>query len=345
MRRGPAGVSSNRPPSRSNPAKRPFTSSGLAPDADTADTGRPEELEFRIQTRTGETRWIGHVCQPVVGEDGTYLGRRASNRDVTARRQAAEERLALLEQNLRLQKSQSLAQMAGGVAHVLNNQLTVVLNSLDLAETSGSATERQDRLVSARRATDKSVEIGRFLLTYLGQLPGQRGRADLVAICREALTERRDLIPSSVTVDMTLNEPGPSAVVDAAQIRDAVARLIENACDAIGHSTGSLHLSVGLTTDTDLAHWRHSPDDWTPGSQPYAAVSVTDSGEGIPAAHLEQLFDPFFTTRFPGRGLGLTIVAAAARDHGGVVAIRSDAHGTVARLLLPVNAPAAAGLS
>jgi PAS domain S-box-containing protein len=296
------------------------------------------ELEFRIQTKAGETRWLSHVCRAVVSESGTYLGRRASNRDITARREADQERLQLVAQNLRLQKSESLARMAGGVAHLINNNLTVVMGNLDLIASASDPAELRELAGDARFAADRAAEIGRFLLTYLGQSGGERTSTDIAAMCRLVVDETRMRVPPNIEVSVALDVPGPRAVVDVAQVSSAVAHLLDNACDAIGRAGGALRISVGRVQGLALERGLY-PAGWTPEDRPYVAIAVADSGEGILPENVERVFDPFFSTRFPGRGLGLTIVAAVARDHGGGVTLHTDASGTVMRLLLPA-APA-----
>lgn len=89
-------------------------------------------LEYRIIARDGSEHWIEHICRPVQGADGAYLGRRVSNRDVTERKQAEEEREKLQAQLLQAQKMEAVGTLAGGIAHDFNNLLTVVMGFSEL---------------------------------------------------------------------------------------------------------------------------------------------------------------------------------------------------------------------
>jgi signal transduction histidine kinase len=259
-------------------------------------------------------------------------------RDITARKQAEAEKERLEAMNRQLQKSESLGRMAGAIAHHFNNQLHAVMLGLEAAMTALPAQSTgisylADAMTSARRAAEVSTQM----LTYLGQSHGQRERQDLCVTCRHYLPLLRVVLPQGAALETTLPSPGPQVYANANQIQQVLTNLVTNAIEARSDGPGEVYLTVTTARAADVPATNRFPIDWQPRHPSYACIEVADAGSGIAAGDIEQLFDPFFSSKFTGRGLGLPVVLGIARAHGGVVHVESRPGRTVFRVYLPVT--------
>ena len=247
-----------------------------------------------------------------------------------------EERLKLESQIQQAQKLESLGVLAGGIAHDFNNLLMGVIGNADLAllqledDASGRETVNQIKTAGLHAA-----DLCRQLLAYSG-----RGRFD---IKRFLLTELVDdmvrLLEVSISKTTVLNcefsDSLPPVEADINQIRQVVMNLVTNASDAIGDKCGAICIATGLV-DADEACLRDSfLNDELPAGL-YAYVEVTDTGCGMDKETQMSIFDPFFSTKFSGRGLGLAAVLGIVRGHRGAIQVQSEVgKGTTIKVLLP----------
>ena len=218
-----------------------------------------------------------------------------------------------------VQKSESLGRMAGAVAHHFNNQLQLVMLNLELA-LAGAGGE----LAVAMHATRKAAELSGQMLTYLGQSHVRKERLDLAETCRQSLALLKSTVLPSVEVETDLPSPGPSLHANASQIQQVLLNLLTNAVEAKSAERGAIRLSVKTASAAEILAADHFPLDWQPQATTYACLEVTDRGSGITAAELQRIFDPFYSTKFTGRGLGLPVVLGIARSHAGVVMVKSE---------------------
>jgi PAS domain S-box-containing protein len=300
------------------------------------------EVDFRIHTCGGEERWIAHVCQRVHGRDGQYLGRRASNRDITERKRIEAEKDKLEAQNRLLKKSQSLGRMAGAIAHHFNNQLQVMMMNLDFALRSKSSGEfPTENLTGAMQSARKAAEMSSLMLTYLGQTNCKREAMDLSAACLRSLPMLQASTPTNVLFESELPTPGPAAMVNANQIQQLLINLITNAWEASLGGRGAIRLTLKTVAAGDIPTANRFPIDCLPRDNNYACLGVADEGCGIADKDIETLFDPFYSTKFTGRGLGLPVVLGIVRAHQGAITVQSEpGRGSVFRVFLPITADA-----
>ncbi|MFZ3049016.1 MAG: ATP-binding protein, partial [Desulfatirhabdiaceae bacterium] len=114
-------------------------------------------------------------------------------------------------------------------------------------------------------------------------------------------------LPETIRMRLDMAEPHPIIQGNAGQIRQVVTSLMANAIESIGNHAGEIVVTVGVRTSAEMAHTRFHPQDWTPDAMRYVCISVRNTGSGMDADTVEKIFDPFFSTRFTGRGLGLSV--------------------------------------
>jgi signal transduction histidine kinase len=264
------------------------------------------------------------------------------HRSGAERRRADEERRALEERLLHAQKSESLGRMAGAIAHSFNNLLTVVISGIELArERAHDEAGRDARLAQAAAAAARAAALSRAMRQYV-EAPGLRhGAVDLGRIYRDALAQAQTTRPSGAR--LTAAAPPARLWVrgDQEQIRGMLVNLVTNAVEALDGREGHIELAIEEVGDDTIRAWRTYPRDWVPPAGRYACLRVRDSGCGMTDEVLERIFDPFYSTKFPGRGLGLALALSTARAGGGAIAVEtSPGRGSTFRVLMLIVSPA-----
>ena len=267
------------------------------------------------------------------------MGRRESNHDITNRKQAEDEKEKLEVQNRQLQKTASLGRMAGAIAHLFNNKLFVVIGYLELAlESLPQDNKIINDLTAALQAATKAGEVSRLMLTYLGQVTGTREPLDLSEICRRSLPLIQTTIPTNVVLETDLLSPGPTITANLNQIQMILTNLISNSWEAVGDNLGNIRLTVKTVSSADISSLHRFPVNWQLEDTSYACLETWDTGCGITTKDIEEVFDPFFSTKFTGRGLGLPVVLGLVQAHGGAVTVESTpGKGSVFRVFLPIS--------
>jgi PAS domain S-box-containing protein len=257
-------------------------------------------------------------------------------RDISERRQAEADRASLAQRNQQLRKAESLGRMAGAVAHLFNNHLQAVTGNLDLLAGSMDGQARERWIAGARQALEKATRVSRLMLVYLGQIADDQEPCRLTELCRGALPDLLDRAPGNAAIHSNFPAPGPVIRAAAPLVRDILGNLVTNAWEALGGAPGSIHLVLSTCPAEAIPAAHRFPVGWQPKAPKYACLSVADTGGGIPEADLEKVFEPFYTTRFTGRGLGLPVVLGIAQAHGGAVVVAgAPGGGTVFQVYFP----------
>jgi signal transduction histidine kinase len=257
--------------------------------------------------------------------------------DITARKRAEEVKKKLEDQNRQLQKSESLGRMAGAIAHHFNNQLQAVMMNLELAllDLPPNAGSREN-LTNAMNSALKAAEVSTQMLTYLGQTQGKHEPLDLSEVCRSSLPMLRATMPKSVILETELPSPGPIASANANHIQQILTNLVTNAWE--GDGRGAIRLTIKAVSAADIPAANRFPVEFRPQQNGYVCLEVADVGCGIMPKDIEKLFEPFFSSKFTGRGLGLPVVLGIVRAHSGVVTVESEpGQGSVFRVFLPLS--------
>jgi signal transduction histidine kinase/CheY-like chemotaxis protein len=269
----------------------------------------------------GEARHFFNVLAPIV-DGGRVRGIVGVNIDVTDTRR-------LDEQNQRVQRIESLGVLAGGLAHDFNNLLMAVLGNIDLARQSmPPEAPAAGLLEEARRVCREARGLTQQLLTFARGGEPVRVLAHLGDVVREAaLFAARG---SSCRCEVTCDDALWSAHADVAQIRQVVHNLVLNAVQAM---PGGGVVRAGVR-NAELGEGVAGSSGLLPGR--YVEIRVSDEGAGIAAGDLPRIFDPYFTTKESGHGLGLAVVHSVVRKHGGSVRVQSPVgSGTTFDVLVP----------
>lgn len=265
----------------------------------------------------------------------------AQLRDEIEQRQRAEEERRVLDAHMQqVQKLESMGLMAGGIAHDFNNLLSGILGNADLALAQlGDGDPTRPHLTEIRRAALRSAGLTNQMLAYSGRGHFRIETVDLNALVQDL----DDLLQAGMTRKVTFRHEFaaflPPVRVDAAQVRQVVMNLITNAAEAIHDAAGTVTVRTstldhpgGLVPDGVL-HWI-----LTPGR--YVAFTVQDTGCGLDPDNLARIFEPFFSTKSHGRGLGLAAVLGIVRGHKGALTIRTAlGQGSTFGMLLPAADP------
>ncbi len=303
---------------------------------------QPFEVEYRFAHRDGREKWVLVRGRPIHAADGRFRFLEGLAIDVTALKLAEQEKLAIERQLLEAQKLESLGVLAGGIAHDFNNILTTVLMNATLArrvtDAAGPVTPHLAQIEeAARRATDLCQQM----LAYAGKGKLVTDRIDLSALVRDTATLLEVTIRKSTRLDLRLADRLPPVLADATQLRQIVMNLVLNAADAIGEKPGVVTVTT-CAQAADAAFLRTALGHPELPSGTYVGLEVTDNGAGMPPETIARIFEPFFSTKFSGRGLGLAAVRGIVQAHRGALFVGSQpGTGSTFRLLLPATSGAA----
>lgn len=280
---------------------------------DTAAESAPDGLH---QVRARPELWVELEKRPV-RLDGATVGSVWFIHDETQRRQ--------LDATLHAARQvESLGLIAGGVAHDFNNLLVSINGNAELGELFADTEPARvkEYLARIRRAGEQGADLARQLLTYAGKGQVVLGDVDINRVVESTTDMLRSSLRGSVDVVVNLADEPPHTVADSTQIAQVLLNLIINAEEAIGARDGTIHVSTGrsLLSRTELDAMIGA-EDVAPGH--FVFIRVGDDGPGIAPDTLPRIFDPFFSTKAVGRGLGLASTLGAIRKHHGCCQVTS----------------------
>ncbi len=296
----------------------------------------------------GETREIAIRCQstqttPVEmrvvtiewENEPAYL---ASLRDLTERRQGEEERQRHETERQYAQKQESLGVLAGGIAHDFNNLLMSIVARAGLALRSlSSDSPAREHLQIIEKSGLRGGELANQMLTFAGQTRLDFQAINLQQFLNDIKPFLRSTVSKRIILTFTVSSNLPPIRADQSQLRQLLMNIVTNAAEAIGDQEGTIQMSASAmdTSTHDLRHY-HIMGDLPSG--PCVSFKIQDSGNGMNPELIPKIFDPFFSTKFPGRGLGLAALLGIVRGHGAAIAVHSRiGHGTEFLFLFPTT--------
>ena len=228
------------------------------------------------------------------------------------------------------------ATLARGVAHQLNNSLTSIIGYISLAHDEPDLSKARRLLGASLDAAQQSAELVRKLLAFGGRsVFNAREGIDLAEQIRNFEGIMRAKVPERIRLEFNLAEDAPRVHADPEQIKGALIALLVNAVEAIKEGPGTITVKTCVREFTKRAlQGLRNGSKLKSGT--YVSIEVRDTGAGIPAEHQNRIFDPFFSTKFLGRGLGLAAIDGLARSHNGAIGLTTEVgRGTEFRLYLP----------
>jgi len=299
-----------------------------------AFAGEVVDEEVELVTDSGRVVYQ-NIVAPIRHED-RVVGILGINIDITRRRGAEDDRRRLETQMLQSQKLESLGLLAGGVAHDFNNLIMGILGNAQFALAElPQGSPALEYLQRAERGAQRAADLANQILAYSGRGGGVAEPVDLSEVVREMAHLLSVSISRKVEVAYHLRTDLPSVDVDVTQLRQVVMNLITNAAESLGGGGGGVSVSTGIR-DCDQEYLTSAyVNDELPAGR-YVFLEVADSGCGMDQETRSKMFDPFFSTKVLGRGLGLAAVLGIVRRHGGAIRVVSEVgQGTVVRVLLP----------
>jgi PAS domain S-box-containing protein len=267
-------------------------------------------VQFRIRTRDGETRWIDHACQPVKDAQGAFLGIRASNKDVSDRKKVEFEVQQQRNELAHVTRVAAMGELTSSLAHELNQPLAAIRNYANAAQRLLSQDE--PNLSKAREALAGIIRDDRRAAEVISRVRGLLKKEEpgnssvhLNTVIQEVLAfVRIDSVLEGLSIETELAPGLPAVPGDRVQLQQVLLNLMLNAADAMHNANPDLRkLMIKTENEEDGA----------------VKVSVRDFGAGIDEAQRDKLFEPFYTTKPAGMGMGLAISARIIHAHEGSI--------------------------
>jgi len=300
-----------------------------------ASAGETIRFQENLESVNGATLNIDASYTPVKGENGQVDFIVVEGRDIT-------DRLEFERRIQETQKLESLGILAGGIAHDFNNLLTGIIGNANLLEMDmPKLSPYLPYVKSIETAAMKSAKLAKQMLAYSGRGHFFIEELNLNELIDESL-HLLDLATSKQAVLKTNLHPElPLIDADASQIRQVMMNLVVNASEAIGRRSGLIAITTGVMfADTSYIRRLRLQTEIEAGQ--YVTLEVSDNGEGMDKETLQRIFEPFFSTKFTGRGLGLSAVMGIVRGHRGGIQVYSEpSKGTTVKILIPVKQTAA----
>lgn len=313
-------------------------------------TREPFTCDLRLLPRRGAPLWASLTLKASGGPGpaGPAAPARGSPPalailvDLRARKRADEERDRLEAQVRLAQRLESIGRLAGDMAHQFNNLLGAMAGNLDLLRPELSSRPALARLDTLDQLVARAAEqVGR-IMSFAGRGTTRFQSLDLNLLMEDMAGLLRASLPTRVSLSMDLGSALPPMAGDPGQVQQVALNLVLNAAEALGAGGGTVTLRTALVriTEDDL---RTGLPGQVPVPGPYLALAVSDPGPGLTPEVRERMFDPYFSTRFAGRGLGLPVVHSVLASHGGGIQVDSgEGRRTILTALFPAQAEPAA---
>ncbi|HTZ18317.1 MAG TPA: PAS domain-containing protein [Dissulfurispiraceae bacterium] len=294
---------------------------------DSAESGNEaEHIDFRIITRNGEERWISHSCQAVYSNDGKWLGRRASNNDISTRHKLAEELMKVREM-------EAVGIVTAGIAHDFDELITAILGNIAVAKTHIDPESKVHHLLTnAEEVSLRVQDLTKQMIAF-----SRRGTPVKTTILAGNIIIK--VVPavvedSSIICDISMPEELWPVQADEVQFTQALRSLAFNAREAMG-DTGRLTVSARNVTIRDR-------DRLAVESGDYVRISIKDSAVDIPTENTTRIFDPELAMKDAGpqkkTGLGIAMAYSIIADHDGFITVESEiGSGTTYHVYLPAE--------
>ena len=258
--------------------------------------------------------------------------------DITEQKRLEAERRTLENRIHQMEKTESLTLMTGAIAHLFNNHLAAVIGNLELlAEDLLPDANVSESLREAQTAAHRAAETSGLMLTFLGQSQRKPVLVDLADVCRRCLARLKADIPTAVEIICGLPDTGLVIRIDKCHLDQIISALFTNALESL-EKAGKVRVSIHTASAFDIPDTHRFPLDWKPISDSYACLTIADTGCGMDEKTIDRIFDPFYTQKFTGRGLGLAVVLGIVKMSEGCITVESaPSKGSVFQVFWPIS--------
>ena len=299
-------------------------------------------VEIRLLRKDGTLVWTEHINKPIYDQNKNLIAVEGIVRDITERKRLEEKRDQLEKQLMQAQKMEAIGQLAKGVAHDFNNQLTAILGFTKLAIS--NLEESNPVVLDLKKVFDaatKAKEISRELELFSSQHPMVCETIDMNLRITSLSKMLKRLIGENIALNLELDPALWKIVGDAGTIEQMIANLAINAQDAM--PKGGV---ITMKTENNIIDDRYCQEYHYARPGRFICFSLTDTGSGIDAKILQRIFEPFFTTKVMGKGtgLGLSVIYGIVKQHRGWINVFSEVgKGTTFKMYFPATEPDAGG--
>lgn len=293
--------------------------------------------DVMMKKKDGSLIWcslVGQAVNPDNMEDGSIW----IVLDITGRKRVEAENLEFELHLQQAQKLESLGVLAGGIAHDFNNILTVILGYCYLAmENLVSEDEYKAAFQQIETAGNRAADLCGQMLTYAGKSPLIRTRVNFWLLVNDVVRMLQAAFKKNVTIVLDLNHRIPEIQGDAGQIQQIVMNLIINAAEAIGTANGTIRVALKKTVFAEDLTIKDTFGSVISAGN-YVCLEVTDTGCGMDPETQKRIFEPFYTTKITGRGLGMSAIQGIVTSHDGILLLNSvPGVGTTFKVFFPLH--------
>ncbi len=278
--------------------------------------------------------WVLCNAYPIESSEGLLQQVVVVFSDITKLKKAEDDKLIFEQQIQHTQKLESLGVLSGGIAHDFNNILAIIMGYCSLTKMDYETAEHN--IQEIEKAAERAAALCRQMLAYAGKAQLAMSQLNMCTLLDEMVTMLKATLPQNAEINLDLPTDIPFINGDASQIRQIVMNLIINASEAIGKEHGEIQVSLAtIAIKTGQSEEEYNgksiPSGW------YVCLKVTDNGCGMDEETKWRIFEPFYTTKFTGRGLGMSAVLGIINSHGGSLQLQSHlGQGTTFKVYLPV---------
>lgn len=256
-------------------------------------------------------------------------------RDITEKKQAAEEKERLEAQLRQAQKLETIGTLAGGIAHDFNNILTPIFGYITLAQMDVPLeSPARAKLEHVEKAANRAKDLVQQILVFSRQVEQERRPVQIHLVIKEALKLLQASLPSTIEMRQNVDPRSGMVLADPTHIHQVLMNLCTNAYSAMRESGGVLEVNLGpIEVDAEFARLHPNLQEG-----PHIQLTVSDTGHGMDRETVDRIFEPFFTTKEigEGTGLGLSVVHGIVVSHSGEITVYSEpGEGTTFHVYLP----------
>ncbi len=298
---------------------------------------RQDAVVFEVQQRTkaGDLLWCEIAAKRTINGDKPATEWVGVTRNIAERKKFEKDK-ARLEMHIRqAQKFDSLGTLAGGIAHDINNTLGVIYGASDMVEANlPEDSPAQRHLQDIRRASEGAKNLVSQILTFSRQTAATQEVISLSKVLRNSLALLKTGIPQTVTLEQNIDDDELPILGDTTHLEQMILNLVTNAYESIESGSGVITVRLEAVELTEPGVYQFG----SLSSGRYAVLSVGDNGKGIPENKLERIFEPFYSSKEQGNGLGLAIVYGVVKELNGAINVSSIPNsGTVFTIYLPLS--------